>query len=230
MRWLRKVVSERSTNLEMAEVTLEERRLPVVLSRLLSRSSNIVDVGGHIGSFTSLARQFAPDGKHTIIEASATKAAWLRKHFPDCRVESVAVSDRIGIAMFHEDAERPGYSKLAEESGPNRSEVRTVTLDSLNLGKVDLLKLDIEGAELAALRGAARLVQESRPAIIFECGPEAIKGLDRSGLFELVTKEMRYDIFTFADFLYNKGPLGFDDYRKCGIYPFRAFNFVALPM
>jgi methyltransferase, FkbM family len=223
------MVSEHRTNLEMAEVTLEERRLQIVLSRLLSRSSNVVDVGGHIGSFTSLARQFAPEGKHTIIEASATKANWLRRHFPDCRIEPVAVSDRIGTAMFHEDSDRPGYSKLSEESGPNRSEVKTVTLDSLNLGKVHLLKLDIEGAELAALRGATRLVEDRRPAIIFECGPEGNEGLDRGGLFEHVTKEMRYDILTFADFLYSKGPLGFDDFRKCGIYPFRAFNFVALP-
>jgi hypothetical protein len=48
-------------------------------------------------------------------------------------------------------------------------------------------------------------------------------------LFDHITGVMNYDVFTFGDFLHDKGPLGFDEFRKCGIYPFRAFNFVALP-
>lgn len=200
----------------------------MVLRRLLTKSSNIVDVGGHIGSFISLARQIAPDGKHTIIEASPSKAGWLRNRFPSLRVESVAISDQDGIAIFHEDPARPGYSKLTNTLGANCYELKTTTLDALNLGRVHLLKLDIEGAELLAFRGARRLIEDYRPASIFECGSEYAEGLDRRALFEFLTRKMGYNVFTFSDFLYEKGPLSYDEFRKCGLYPFRAFNFVAV--
>jgi hypothetical protein len=107
--------------------------------------------------------------------------------------------------------------------------VRTSTLDSLNLGPFDLVKLDIEGAELAALRGGMEFFGAQQPAIVFECGAAANIGLDRSALFEHLLIKMRYNVFAFGDFLYAKGPLSADEFRKCGIYPFRAFNFLALP-
>ncbi|MFX7071531.1 hypothetical protein ABTI09_19765, partial [Acinetobacter baumannii] len=64
---------------------------------------------------------------------------------------------------------------------------------------------------------------------VFECGAVTNEGLDRAALFDHLTSVMTYDVFTFGDFLYRKGPLSADEFRKCGIYPFRAFNFVALP-
>ena len=44
-----------------------------------------------------------------------------------------------------------------------------------------------------------------------------------------LTEVLSYDLFTFGDFLYGKEALTFSEFRKCGLYPFRAFNFVALP-
>ena len=35
-------------------------------------------------------------------------------------------------------------------------------------------------------------------------------------------------LHTFTDFLYEKGPMSFLEFRKCGLYPFRAFNFIAI--
>lgn len=227
IRRVRRAMAEYRPNLELAEVTLEDRRLPLVLSRLLTPSSNVVDVGGHIGSFLSLAQQFAPRGNHTIIEASETKAAWLRRQFSGSRVECVGISDRTGVAVFYEDPERSGFSRITDRSGPGCQEIKTTTLDAITLGHVDLLKLDIEGGELAALRGATKLIADSRPSIIFECGADANGNFDRRALFDFL-ESSGYAIHTFGDFLFDKGPLSFDEFRKCGIYPFRAFNFVAL--
>ncbi len=227
-RGARIAIKERRANLEVADVILEDRRLPEILARLLKPSSNIIDVGGHIGSFISPARQIAPQGKHTIIEASPTKASWLRSKFPDCRVENVAVSDREGSALFYEDPNRPGFSRLTTETGPHSYEVKTTTLDNLSLGQVDLLKIDVEGFELQVLKGAAATIEESRPPIIFECGCDEGGIHDRRALFDHF-ESIDYAVHSFVDFLYNKGPLSFDEFRKCGVWPFRAFNFVATP-
>ena len=48
------------------------------------------------------------------------------------------------------------------------SGVRMVTLDSLNLPRVDLIHLDIEGSELMALRGAAMTIGQCRPVVVLE--------------------------------------------------------------
>lgn len=223
----------RSSHPELTEVFLEDKRLPLILKKLLQRSSNVLDVGAHLGSFTSQALKLAPAGTHVAIEASPTKAAMLRQRFPGIRIEQVAISDAIGTATFEENLSRPGFSRLHGGNPSNdpvhRYEVNVTTLDALDLQRIDFMKIDIEGSELAAFRGGLNFINRDRPTILFECGAEANVGLDRPALFQHLTEVMNYEVFTFADLLYNKGPLEFDEFRKCGLYPFRAFNFIALP-
>jgi hypothetical protein len=94
---------------------------------------------------------------------------------------------------------------------------------------MDLLKLDIEGAELVALRGATVVLDRWHPAILFEFGSEYVPNKpSRRDLFDFLA-EREYRIYSFGDFLFDKGPMGFEEFQRCGVYPFRAFNFVALP-
>jgi FkbM family methyltransferase len=223
----------RSSHPELAELYLENKRLPEILKRLLLPSSNVLDVGCHIGSFLSLAKKVAPKGQHVAIEALPDKAAWLKRKFPNNRIEQIAISDSCGTASFEQNITHPGHSRIRDHQSAH-GQVRTITvpmatLDSLHLGNFDLIKLDIEGAELAALRGGLDLFARCRPALIFECGIVEYGKQNPRPLYELITRDMGYRIFTFGDFLYDKGPLEFDEFRKCGLYPFRAFNFVALP-
>jgi hypothetical protein len=93
--------------------------------------------------------------------------------------------------------------------------------------------MDIEGGELAALRGATKVIGKWRPSIIFECGPEHTLNAQKSSrkeLYDFITISLGYEIFSFGDFVFDKGPTTFHEFRKSGIYPFRAFNFVALPV
>jgi FkbM family methyltransferase len=227
----RQVAATLRPNLELAEVLLEERRLPQVLSRLLKPDSHVLDIGCHIGSFLSLASTIATNGRHTAIEASPTKAALLKKKFPNVNVLDVAISDRDGTATFEEDLARPGWSRLA---GTGKSghridlvQVKTATLDSLQLGRFDLVKIDIEGAELLALQGGEKFFA-NQPALIFECGATANIKVDRAALFDHLTSKIGYSVFTFEDFLYRKGQMSADEFRKAGVYPFKAFNFLAV--
>jgi FkbM family methyltransferase len=232
VRWF-SGLRQRTKHPELWEIYLEERLLPIVLQRLLTKSSNVLDIGAHIGSFLSTASSIATDGKHTAIEASRSKAVNLMAKFPNATIKNVAVSDYIGSATFEDSLQNPGFSKL-EDGHPIVGEtirypVRVATLDSLDIDKIDLIKIDIEGAELSALKGGTKLIENNRPPIIFECGPVYVQGLDRFALFDYFTQQISYDVFLFQDFLYDKGPLGRDEFRKCGVYPFRAFNFIAMP-
>jgi hypothetical protein len=51
----------------------------------------------------------------------------------------------------------------------------------------------------------------------------------RADIYNFLTADMDYRIYCFSDFLFNRGSMEFSEFFKCGLYPFRAFNFVALP-
>jgi FkbM family methyltransferase len=233
-RWLLKA-RKRHKHPELWELYLEEHWLPVILQRLLKNDSRCVDAGCHIGSFLSLLANYAPNGRHVAFEPSMTKSAWLKRQFPQAEIFSYALGDASGVAVFEEDFANPGYSHLQQDSGGSaarsvaRYEVQVRRLDDILLEgeKVDFIKLDIEGSELAALRGATKLMKKWRPAIMFECGTEYHSSERRKELYSFVTDDLGYEVFSFTDFVFHKGKLSFDEFRKCGLYPFRAFNFLA---
>jgi FkbM family methyltransferase len=236
LRWLLNF-PQRYRHPELWGIYLEERHLPRVLQKLLKPNSSAVDVGAHIGSFTSLLLQISPKGRHVAIEASPSKAASLRKRFHGVDVRSVAASDSNGTATFQEDMQLSGFSRLSAESSNDHCisyTVETCRLDSLlSEHDPDLIKIDVEGLELSVLRGATETIKRCRPAIIFECGPEYAlrdQGISRRELFDFLTRDLNYSISMFADFLFDKGGMEFDEFRRCGLYPFLAFNFVAVPL
>jgi FkbM family methyltransferase len=221
---------------DLWEVYLEPRRLPLILNRLLKSDSNGVDVGSHLGSFLSLLQKISPDGRHTAIEAVPAKATLLASKFPNVTIIPVAVGDTAGVAVFEENLREPGCSHLRDQRSAGHSsrffDVEVRRLDDVLQKRVDFLKLDILGAELAALRGARATIERWRPPILFECGSEhdmVLAGLNRQELFDFVTTDLGYDLYSFTDFLFDKGKMTVDEFRKSGIYPFRSFNYLALP-
>ncbi|MDD2902155.1 MAG: FkbM family methyltransferase [Syntrophales bacterium] len=69
--------------------------------------------------------------------------------------------------FFYEDADDPTMSKIVDKEEPSTYACRTVTIDSLLSSKqIDIptiIKMDVQGAELAILRGAAAAIKEYKP-------------------------------------------------------------------
>ncbi len=218
---------------ELSELLLEDKYLPLILEKLLSRNSNVLDVGSHIGSFLAVANRYAPEGRHIAVEASPSKCKLLKRRFPTAQIEQVAVSDYVGTATFEEDLNMPGFSRLEGSTDPRTGRVARFSVnvsrldDILNPEQtVDMIKMDVEGGELAALKGAVRIFKTCKPSLVIEC---SVTGAPREEFYNFITRELSYSIYCFADFLFDKGPLAAEEFHKCGQYPFRAFNFIALP-
>jgi FkbM family methyltransferase len=140
-----------------------------------------IDAGANIGFYTILASNLVrPGGCLVAVEMMPDTAAILREHIELNRAENVrvieaALADRAGQSVT---ASAPrgkcGQARLGDGNSGPVVFVTTATLAAVvgDLPRVALMKLDIEGAEVLALRGAGDALRRIE-AIIFEAwGPE----------------------------------------------------------
>ena len=139
----------------------------------------VYDIGAHFGYYTLLAsRQVGSRGSVICFEPSPSNLHKLRRHIEantltNVRIVELAVSDREGTAHF-ETRTGSGVGHLSE-TGP--LEVRTTRLDSLaaELPAPNVMKIDVEGAEVAVLHGAADTLRRSRPKLFLSVHSEELK-------------------------------------------------------
>jgi FkbM family methyltransferase len=166
-----------------------DRFLARLLAALAPPGGVAVDAGAHIGYLTlELARAVGVDGRVYALEPDPAAAAALRSNLRRNRlgdrviVVEQALGAEPGTAVLHL-AGGGEASSLAELPGFHaRLDVRVTPLDELvGDAAVDLVKLDVEGAELEALRGMTRLLRR-RPdvALVVECNPGRLTSLGTS--------------------------------------------------
>jgi FkbM family methyltransferase len=149
--------------------TFEKDKVAAFASEL-RRDSVVYDIGAQAGIYTLLAAARATRGHVYSFEPFPRNLEFLRRHIKlnghtNCTVIDAAVDSTSGTAQF---AEGP-TPEMGALSPDGRLRVNTVALDQLRdagtLPAPDLVKMDIEGHELEALRGAARLLRTARPVL-----------------------------------------------------------------
>jgi FkbM family methyltransferase len=149
----------------------EARLLPV-----LARDGAFLDVGANLGSWSgTAARVFR---RVYAFEPNAGLAAALRTLAPpNLVVHEVALSDRDGAGRFAVPiyGRRPLNTRgsLEPDANPGFEKelvcgVRLSRLDSLDLGNIDVIKVDVEGHEGPVLAGARTTLERERPTLIIE--------------------------------------------------------------
>ena len=230
-------IFKRMRHPELREIYLEEERIEQTMRQLIKPDSNCIDIGSHIGSFLSLLVRFAPRGKHIAFEPVPEKALWLKKKFPEVEVRNLALGDKHERLTFYQNASDPGFSGLAKDLSSQDKVVELMVecekLDNIVEAnrKYDYVKIDVEGAELLVLKGASGMIARHAPIILFESSHDgaAKLGLKREDLFALFVDEFGYDVFLINDFLKKRPALTLRDFESAAIYPFKAFNFLAVP-
>lgn len=136
-------------------------------TELAAENPVIIDAGAHIGVATLYFAHLFPTATITALEPNPIARDLLEKNIWENRLEDrvtilpVALSDRAVSALLHHLG--PDGWQLNANLTPNAwngqalgetTEVETITLKSLLTQPIDLLKLDVEGAELAILKAA----------------------------------------------------------------------------
>ncbi len=158
----------------------------------------------------------APRSRHFAFEPRPEAAAYLRRSFPTVEVHELALCDRAGSAPFQVVEDSPMWSGLRLQTYPERNPrieqitVRTDRLDNVIPAdlRVDLMKIDVEGAESLVLRGATRTCRRWGPLIIVEYGLAGRQqyGVSPAAFFDLV-ESLDLKISLLRDWLADERPL-----------------------
>ncbi|MGB3189082.1 FkbM family methyltransferase [Lyngbya sp. PCC 8106] len=227
---------KRSKHPELHEIHIESQRVEKFMERILNKSSNCIDIGCHLGSMLSEIMRLSPQGKHMAFEPVPYKARWLKQKFPEIEIKEIGLSDTPGEATFYINTSRSGFSGLRQHNSKKDENIEKITIRCETLDKVlspehrvDFLKIDVEGGELAVLRGAVNTLVRHRPILLFECTRSGLSsfGFTADQIFDFLTGENSYSIFLIKDFLADNKPLNFEQFNRALQYPFQAFNFIA---
>jgi FkbM family methyltransferase len=161
------------------------------LERTLARDSVFIDIGANEGFYSVFAaRRIGPGGLVVAVEPSPREHARLQGNVALNRLKNVrlvkrALGARRGRALLHiADPEHNGQNTLggfghAGVEAVDHLEVEVVDLDGLvdelGLARVDVIKIDVEGAELEVLKGALKTLQRHKPVVLLELFDAALR-------------------------------------------------------
>jgi FkbM family methyltransferase len=177
-------------------------------ARKIERGMVVVDGGASLGIYTLIAsRLVGTAGTVLAFEPGEYSFSILSRNLKlngsvNVSPHRAALSDRTERTRLYHTGDSPNRYSLSQpdEALVTSEPVQAIRLDdvleSKALGRLDLLKLDVEGAEESALRGAARALRAYRPIVIFELSAltSMHRGVSRHGAWQLL-EDLHYDFY-----------------------------------
>lgn len=187
-----------------------EKEIVDFVLKVLPENGVFIDLGANIGSLSVAISKKKPGARIFSVEASPFVIPYLRRNIELNNLRNIvlyeaAVSDKDDdmVEFFHPDIQF-GKGAVTNLFDAGSTKVRTITIDSIvrqhNLAKVDLMKVDIEGFEIFAFRGADKLLNRpDAPSILFEFvayAEAAVAGI-RPGDAQQYLQDKGYHLFKF---------------------------------
>lgn len=147
----------------------------VPIAEALAGGGHFLDIGANVGYYSVLAAEvLAHRGRVYAFEVDPRPLRCLRLNAclvsgERISVQDVAVGEESGVACLVQ-AKESGHTRVSV--GVRGPSVRMVTIDewcrSHRVRDIRAIKIDIEGGELAAMKGALDTLRAERPTIVFE--------------------------------------------------------------
>jgi len=151
----------------------------------LTENMTFLDIGANIGWYSLLAAKLLKDNcKIYAFEPFSENAKLLlasksKNNFNSINVIQAAAGNQFGTVAFGASGSNGQCKELADqpESVLTSDTVNMVRIDNIVREKVDLIKIDIEGAEYNAMLGYIDTIKNSLPIIISEFTPTAMPSI-----------------------------------------------------
>lgn len=183
---------------------ISEKHEIKLLKSILKPGMRVLDIGANMGLYTEITSKIVRDKGHVFaFEPEPYNFEILSKLISSKKLSNVtplqlALSNKPGEMKLYIDDVNPGNHSFAQTNlylGSNHYEVQTKTLDELKsvIGKIDFIKIDVQGAEGLVFEGAKQFLEDNKKiSILLEYWP--------SGL-----EHMQTDHLKFIEQFYKKG-------------------------
>lgn len=162
----------------------EDPYMAELFERSIPRGGAVVDGGAYVGHHTLVAaRRVGPRGKVLSFEPNPVTYRALRRNVRENGYEDRVIALPLGVGAwsgrrtFYVGADDAGKSGLfVPQRWREATQTRTLSLDSSVAGRsIDVIKLDVDGGEVDALRGMKRTLELSpRVRLFVECNPDSL--------------------------------------------------------
>jgi FkbM family methyltransferase len=173
----------------------------------------VLDIGANLGWFTvQMAKLVGPSGQVISFEPRSDLFYYLSRtvcenQFDNVSLHNCALGDHVGEVELHWPANgvNPGGTQLnlteVISTGMLYQKTAMRVLDEEINGKIDFIKIDVEGAEKLVLSGAKRILMESRPIILSEVSPDSLRQVSNIGFSEYMAllQSIGYIAYQFTE-------------------------------
>jgi FkbM family methyltransferase len=174
----------------------------------LKPGSVFVDVGANIGFYTLLAAsRVGPVGRVIAFEPSQAdcdliEASVRRNGFTNVVVHRAAAADEVGTIGYRQRASSSN-GIVSKRAGTDAQRVSAVTLDSVlrHEPRIDVIKMDVEGAEGLVLAGMTDVLEAHRPVLFSEFSAAGLRHVSHVSGSEFLglLASRNYDVFGLDD-------------------------------
>ncbi|MFT6843912.1 MAG: FkbM family methyltransferase [Flavobacteriales bacterium] len=192
-----------------------DRLTKLILKKVLTENSNCVDIGCHKGEILELMLSYAPKGNHIAFEPLPHLFQNLKNIFGNqVTIYPFALANENGASTFHFVKNAPAYSGIKKrEYAVENPDIEEIDVELKKLDevidpniKIDLIKIDVEGAEFNVLKGAENLLKAHKPTVVFECGLGASEFYDThpGDVYSFFVDSIGLKLFTLKAFIQNR--------------------------
>lgn len=186
-----------------------EKETTALAQKLIEPGMIILDIGAHIGYYTKLFSKLV--GKNGVIYAFEPEEENFQllkenaENLKNVRIINKAVSDSDGFIDFWKAQNNTGHhSILSSEICQEKITVPVLKLDNFikneRLKEINLIKIDIEGGEPYAFRGAQKLLSQMHLKIIMEFAPDNFKSdTDAIDFLKNINRQFGFSINKIGD-------------------------------
>jgi FkbM family methyltransferase len=148
-----------------------------------------VDIGANAGYFTLLAAQHVgSEGRVLAFEPNPQLATQLRQNVERSRLSNVAIEETAcsdateAATLYLYDVSNSGRASLSNANAGTGGAIQVpcapldLIVEKYKLPQLNLIKIDVEGAELKVLRGMTEIIRQMRPRILIELEPHLLQG------------------------------------------------------
>ena len=212
-----------------------------VLRDVIRPGMTVLDIGANVGFFTALsAGLVGKSGRVIAVEPNSENCRLILRTAEINQYDNVEL---LPIAL----AETNGWSHFVNHLGSNGSLagvseselvvgwgqiVPVLRGDDLIEGSIDVVKMDVEGAEARVVRGMAGLIEKHRPVVVTEASEEMLKRVSDCSLTDYLKwfEERNYSVHLIST--NTESPIAFPDVKALLATwsdPFRIENLLLLP-